>query len=118
MANVILQLALSFTRYFGCVLCDCSILTVYLFCAQVIDEIYRVLRFIQSNKTLPRAHEILTELRDISSMAMEHFEEKIIRSLKPPLITPSLPRFSISGTFLSHSCKFIGMLFSFVKSDT
>lgn len=70
---------------------------------KVIDEIYRVLRFIQSNKTLPRAHEILTELRDISSMAMEHFEEKIIRSLKPPLITPSLPRFSISGTFLSHS---------------
>ncbi|XP_063615325.1 F-box only protein 28-like [Penaeus indicus] len=63
---------------------------------KVIDEIYRVLRFIQSNKTLPKSQEILTELRDISSMAMEHFEEKIVRSLKPTSLTPPSSRFSPS----------------------
>ncbi|XP_047486450.1 F-box only protein 28-like [Penaeus chinensis] len=63
---------------------------------KVIDEIYRVLRFIQSNKTLPKSQEILTELRDISSMAMEHFEEKIVRSLKPTSLTPPSARFSPS----------------------
>lgn len=75
---------------------------------QVIDEIYRVLRFIQNNKTLPRAHEILTELRDISSMAMEHFEEKIIRTLKPTPLTSTSPRFSLPPSLSSlspHSCK-------------
>lgn len=49
---------------------------------QVIDEIFRVLRLIQNTKTPPRAHEILQELRDISSMAMEHFDEKILPDLK------------------------------------
>ena len=33
-------------------------------------------------KNPPRSHEVLMELRDISSMAMEHFEEKILPSLK------------------------------------
>lgn len=49
---------------------------------QVIDEIFRVLRLIRDTKTPPRAHEILQELRDISSMAMEHFDEKILPDLK------------------------------------
>ena len=49
---------------------------------KVIDEIYRVLRFIQNNPNPPRVHELLQELRDISSMAMEYFEEKIAPSLK------------------------------------
>jgi len=48
---------------------------------QVIDEIFRVLRLIRETKTPPRAHEILQELRDISSMAMEHFDEKILPDL-------------------------------------
>ncbi|XP_067942768.1 F-box only protein 28-like isoform X2 [Watersipora subatra] len=33
----------------------------------------------------PRSHEVLMELRDISSMAMEHFEDKILPSLKKML---------------------------------
>ncbi|EFN80769.1 F-box only protein 28 [Harpegnathos saltator] len=49
---------------------------------KVIDEIFRVLRLIRDTKTPPRAHEILQELRDISSMAMEHFDEKILPDLK------------------------------------
>ncbi|CAG2106254.1 unnamed protein product [Medioppia subpectinata] len=54
---------------------------------KVIDEIYRVLRFIQNNPNPPRVHELLQELRDISSMAMEYFEEKIAPSLKSKLST-------------------------------
>lgn len=89
-------LNMTFIKYVDCHMC-CFIP------GKVIDEIYRVLRFIQSNKTLPRAHEILTELRDISSMAMEHFEEKIIRTLKPTPLMPSSPRFSLSSPYSSLS---------------
>ena len=39
------------------------------------------------SKTPPRAHEILQELRDISSMAMEHFDEKILPDLKHSICT-------------------------------
>lgn len=49
---------------------------------KVIDEIYLVLRNIQATATPPRSHEILQELRDISSMAMEHFDEHIVPLLK------------------------------------
>lgn len=42
----------------------------------------RVLRCVANNPNPPRAHEILQELRDISSMAMEHFDEKILPQLK------------------------------------
>lgn len=50
---------------------------------KVIDECFKILRSISSTdvKTL-RAHEILQELRDISSMAIEHFDEKIAPDLK------------------------------------
>lgn len=45
---------------------------------KVVDEIFRVLRKIRHEKVLPRAFDVLQELRDISSMAMEHFEERIV----------------------------------------
>ncbi|XP_076062021.1 uncharacterized protein LOC143037527 isoform X2 [Oratosquilla oratoria] len=89
-------LSMTFIKYVDCQLC-CFIP------GKVIDEIYKVLRFIQTTKTPPRAHEILTELRDISSMAMEHFEEKIIPTLKPNMITSSSPRFPLSPYSLSFS---------------
>lgn len=63
---------------------------------KVIDEIFRVLRLIQETKTPPRAHEILQELRDISSMAMEHFDEKILPDLKHNICT------SMVGTVNSY----------------
>ncbi|XP_041985867.1 F-box only protein 28 isoform X2 [Aricia agestis] len=44
---------------------------------RVIDEIRRVLHIVESSKQPPRAHEVLQELRDISSMAIEHFDDKI-----------------------------------------
>ena len=53
---------------------------------KVIDEIFSVLRCIQDKETPPRAYEILQELRDISSMALETFWwEYCSQSSTPPL---------------------------------
>ncbi|XP_026477681.1 F-box only protein 28-like [Ctenocephalides felis] len=49
---------------------------------KVIDEVLRVLKVLELTNNPPRAHEILQELRDISSMAIEHFDEKICPLLK------------------------------------
>ena len=47
------------------------------------DELFRLLQILQQTKGQPpRAHEFLQELRDISSMAMEHFEENIVPGFK------------------------------------
>ncbi|XP_035736807.1 F-box only protein 28-like isoform X1 [Vespa mandarinia] len=69
------MLSMTFIKYVDLNLC-CFIP------GKVIDEIFRVLRLIRDSKTLPTPHEILQELRDISSMAMEHFDEKILPDLK------------------------------------
>lgn len=50
---------------------------------KVIDECYKILRSISASDVKNvRAHEILQELRDISSMAIEHFDEKIVPDIK------------------------------------
>lgn len=49
---------------------------------KVIDEIERVLYLVEASSCPPRTHEFLQELRDISSMAMEHFDEHILPNLK------------------------------------
>ncbi|XP_030051825.1 F-box only protein 28 [Microcaecilia unicolor] len=59
---------------------------------KVIDEIYRVLRYVNSTRAPQRAHEVLQELRDISSMAMEYFDEKIV-----PILKRKLPGSDVSG---------------------
>lgn len=71
-------LAMTFLKYVDMNLC-CFIP------GKVIDEIFSVLRCIQDEETPPRAYEILQELRDISSMAIEHFDENIAPSLQLPL---------------------------------
>lgn len=53
----------------------------------MIDECYKILRNISTTSANGevrnlRAHEILQELRDISSMAIEHFDEKIVPDIK------------------------------------
>lgn len=79
---------------------------------KIIDECYKIIRSISNSndqqiKTL-RAHEILQELRDISSMAIEHFDEKIAVDLRKNRIEPlstvpsvfdMFPRASIDGLF-------------------
>lgn len=49
---------------------------------KVIDEIRRVLKMVEYSPTPPRAHEVLQELRDISSMAIEHFDDKVSPALR------------------------------------
>lgn len=65
---------------------------------QVIDEIYRVLRYVNSTRAPQRAHEVLQELRDISSMAMEYFDEKIV-----PILKKKLPGADLSGRLISSA---------------
>ena len=65
---------------------------------KVIDEIFSVLRTIQADENPPRAYEILQELRDISSMAMEYFDEKIVPCLKVQLPLSPLK----FGGFIMH----------------
>ena len=58
---------------------------------RVVDEILRVLRSVRSDNSPPRAFEVLQELRDISSMAMEHFDDKIVPTLKVASSSSSSP---------------------------
>ncbi|XP_022828781.1 F-box only protein 28 isoform X3 [Spodoptera litura] len=52
---------------------------------KVIDEIRRVLTIVETSTTPPRAHEVLQELRDISSMAIEQFDDKIAPAFRKRL---------------------------------
>lgn len=53
---------------------------------KVLDEVQRLLGLVENSKgPIPRTHELLQEMRDISSMAMEHFEENILPSLRAQL---------------------------------
>ncbi|CAG9761308.1 unnamed protein product [Ceutorhynchus assimilis] len=45
---------------------------------KVLDETKRILDLVQGDGTPPRAHVLLQELRDLSSMAIEHFDEHIL----------------------------------------
>ncbi|XP_077996576.1 uncharacterized protein LOC144449899 [Glandiceps talaboti] len=49
---------------------------------KVLDEILHLIDYIKKTPKPPRAHELLQELRDISSMAMEYFDEKIVPTLR------------------------------------
>ncbi|ALC42919.1 pall [Drosophila busckii] len=49
---------------------------------RVLDEINSILKLLVSTTKPLRPHEVLQELRDISSMAIEHFDEKIAVNFK------------------------------------
>ncbi|XP_053620770.1 F-box only protein 28 [Plodia interpunctella] len=59
---------------------------------KVIDEMRRVLYIVETSTTPPRAHEVLQELRDISSMAIEHFDDKISPAFRKRLQDGSQPQ--------------------------
>lgn len=90
-------LSMTFGKYIDASLC-CFIP------GKIIDEIYNVLRILKESKEPPRTYEVLQELRDISSMAMEHFDEKIvpilIRKHQKASSTPPSP-VSFNGTHLT-----------------
>ena len=68
---------------------------------QVLDECYRVLREVVVHKNPPKSYELLQELRDISSMAMEHFEEHIVPTMKRnQLISSAIRNNSSSPRFI------------------
>ena len=60
----------------------CAAWLIVIFLVQVLDEIYCILKSVRVSPNPPRAHELLQELRDLSSMAMEHFDEKIAPNLR------------------------------------
>lgn len=92
------MLNMTFSKYIDSNLC-CFIP------GKVIDEIERVLRVIQSKGPPPRTHELLQELRDISSMAMEYFDEQILPNLKLQIEQPSL--ISLLPSTSSKSSKYV-----------
>lgn len=49
---------------------------------KVLDEMRTVLSMLETDATPPRTHHLLQELRDLSSMAMEHFDEHILPRVK------------------------------------
>lgn len=66
------------------------------------DELFRVLRLVNNPKVNLVPHEVLTELRDISSMAMDYFEEKISPTLhNPSVLSPSSPSSPSSSSSLN-----------------
>jgi len=75
-------LSMTFGKYMDASLC-CFIP------GKIMDEIYNVLRILKTTspsnsrdqKDAPRTYEVLQELRDISSMAMEHFDDKVVPGL-------------------------------------
>merc|ERR1712106_289099 len=79
---------------------------------KVIDEIFSVLRTIQADENPPRAYEILQELRDISSMAMEYFDEKIVPCLKvqlplSPLKFGGTGQYNLGGQYSSEITRIV-----------
>lgn len=65
---------------------------------RVLDEIFRILHLIATSKKPLRPHEVLQELRDISSMAIEHFDEKIATTLKKAFTESSSSSTSSTGS--------------------
>jgi len=79
------------------------------FPGKVIDEIYAVIRKAKQTKKKRNYCQDLQELRDISSMAMEYFEEEIVPTLRSPVLplrwntSPNNMFSSGSGLSLSYS---------------
>jgi len=86
------MLSMTYTKYMDMNLC-CFIP------GKIIDEVLHILRLVSntcgSNRQL-RAHEVLQELRDISSMAIDHFDEKIAHILKKSFCDLSAQKFGSS----------------------
>lgn len=47
------------------------------FAGEIIDEIYKILEYVQNTPSLSRAYKVTDELFDLSTMAMEYFKEHI-----------------------------------------
>jgi len=61
------------------------------FPGEILDEVYRILRYIKGAHKLARSHTVTEELFDLSDMAMEYFKDRIEPTL--PEITCFIPDF-------------------------
>lgn len=95
------MLSMTYTKYIDMNLC-CFIP------GKIIDEVLNILRLVSdttSSSRQLRAHEVLQELRDISSMAIDHFDEKIVHILKKSFCDLSAQKFGSSiyqSKFYTH----------------
>uniref|UniRef100_A0A0K8TRF8 F-box domain-containing protein n=1 Tax=Tabanus bromius TaxID=304241 RepID=A0A0K8TRF8_TABBR len=64
---------------------------------KVIDEVLYILRLIETTTKPLRAHDVLQELRDISSMAIEHFDEKIAPTVKKTFLDVKTQKYPSMG---------------------
>lgn len=74
------------------------------FAGEILDEVYRILHYINITPKLARPYKVTDELFDLSTMAMEYFKEHI----EPTL--PEIPYFGadfldFTGSFTSSSSK-------------
>lgn len=101
-------LGMTFMKYVDCGLC-CFIP------GKVVDEIYKLLRIVQTSQNINRVHDLLQELRDISSMAMEHFEERIAPKLKSQMHarTPAFAAIAAASKITMRAMPGQGTLFSY-----
>lgn len=68
---------------------------------RIIDEVLSILRLVGSTSKPLRAHEVLQELRDISSMATDHFDDEIAPILKQKFIAEQASSSHSSSATLS-----------------
>lgn len=78
------MLSMTYTKYMDLDLC-CFIP------GKVIDEVLNILKIVETTNKPLRAHEVLQELRDISSMATDHFDDEIAPILKQRYVTEQQP---------------------------
>lgn len=99
------MLSMTYTKYIDMNLC-CFIP------GKIIDEVVCILKLVDTTNRPLRAHEVLQELRDISSMAIDHFDEKIAPILKKSFCDLSTQKFG--SNFYQSTCKFVLCLLCFL----
>lgn len=78
------------------------------FTFQIIDEIYKILHYVESTPSLSRAYKVTDELFDLSTMAMEYFKEHIEPSL------PEVTYFASDVFEYPSFCMCFNFLFKFL----
>lgn len=64
--------------FFVNIIIDTNLLCYWVCLLKVLDEIKCILNVVETNQSPPRPLQLLQELRDLSSMAIEHFDEHIL----------------------------------------
>ena len=76
----------------------------YCFMLQILDEVFRILQYVEVTPNLSRPYELTVELSDLSTMATEYFKDHIEPLL--PEIDLAKDILELIGTFASEYCQF------------